>query len=179
MERIMKIQTKMVALLLTLPMAYAAVQEAALSGVIEDVNQIANMTTPVSNIIEGGAFNGNSILTGLISNNNPAGWELVMYSSNGGHFQNESETDSVLDGNQLKYTVSCDSTTHADATSGLTLPFDSSAPITVLTASSPTSATDEDSLACHLSLADGETVSELYNGTYSDTFYVELKDITT
>jgi hypothetical protein len=176
----MKIQTKLTALLLTLPIAYAA----DLSGSVTAINTLGEATMPSSFFATDGSFDGSSGIIVQIDNNNANGWEVTADSSNGSMFALQDGSGNVanynsIDGKNLQYKVACDAVAEASETTAISL-GNAASPVVISTSTIPTEATvasEAGSLICHLSAVDGETANELFAGNYKDIITLNLDNL--
>lgn len=111
-----------------------------------------------------------------VENNRTTGYSVTATSTNGGKLVNTtSGGDPGTDGNNIRYTVSCNDlesggVSYAVGASGITL---SSAESDLLTPNL-TVATPSTSTTCTIGIASGETYGELFAGTYSDTLTISF-----
>ena len=175
----MKIQTKLTALLLTLPIAYAT----DLSGSISETNGIIDLSTAPT-------LDGTSYTSGVIditlNNNAVGGWKAEATSANGSMFAlQENGTNAAdyatEDGKNLQYDVSCEELV-ADSSNleGIAAISDTTlvgnTATTISTESSP-AYPSTGSIACSIDLITGESVGELFAGSYAETITLSISNL--
>lgn len=175
----MKIQTKLTALLLTLPIAYAT----ELSGSIGVTTGSIDLSTePV--IAAAGYTPG--VITLELGNNKAEGWTAEATSVNGSMFalqeNGANATDyATADGKNLQYDVSCAELVANEtnlegiaAMSDITLVANTAT--TISTESSP-SYPSTGSIACSIDLIADESVAELFSGSYEEEITLSISDL--
>ena len=168
METIMKIQTKIAALLLTLPMAFASnTDDFTASGTSADENTIVLTSDSATIFTTAGGFDGSNALAGTVNNSNDGGWKITAVGSNGTF----KHPDGNLDGHKLDYSVGCDAIGGADATSGVLTSTEN----TISTDASPVARLHDTAFACHLTAS--ESVDELFDGTFTEVITLTSSDL--
>ena len=170
----MKIQTKITALLLTLPLAYAT----GLTGTVAaTTGSIVLSTAPT--------LDGTSYTSGVIdltlNNNAVGGWKAEAQSANASKFINSTLGD-LGDGYNFEYDISC-SEIVADANFLEAIAAKPDVDLTIADTnyviSDKTSPTypSTGSVSCTIDSLDDESVGELFAGTYTDTITISLSNL--
>jgi hypothetical protein len=178
----MKIQTKLTALLLTLPLTMAYAED--LAGAVPTISTLGTPSISGS-FFSAGAFDGADGITVQIDNNDSDGWEVTADSTNDSMFAHQASVTAgldntlnalTIDGLNLQYNIACDAVAEASSTSATSLGAYSS-PLIISTVTSPTTATVAGSLVCDIAMASGETESELFEGSYEDIITLTLNTL--
>lgn len=184
----MRTQTKLIALLLTLPMAYAA---EVLNGEIASTRylDVAINADVNSHILTASGFASDPI-TLTIDDNEVSGWKVYATSDNGSSFFHTTASNPDLtDGYNLYYNVSCDddATVGAESTgaNNILLPQTGATGILTSQNAAPSVVTDNLTINCQFAVdttsesnaSASEAIDELFAGDYGDTIVVTLTDL--
>jgi hypothetical protein len=183
----MRTQTKLITLLLTLPMAYAE----TLNG---DIASTRNLDVAINadtnnHILTESGFESNPI-TLTIDDNEVSGWKVYATSGNGSRlFLAGVTSPHLIDGYNLYYDVSCDSDSTVGAESAgannISLPTSGTTGILTSQDTAPSVVTDNLAINCQLAVdttsedndSAAEAIAELFEGEYGDTISVTLTDL--
>ena len=176
----MKIQTKLTALLLTLPIAYAT----TLSGSIAETNGSIALSTDPS---IGATGYTTGVITLTLNNNTADGWKAEAASVNGSMFAlQESGANAAdyatADGKNLQYDVSCeelvaDSSNLEGIAAMSSVSLDTANTNYVISTESSPSYPSTGSIACSIDLITGESVEELFAGSYAETITLSISNL--
>ena len=160
----MKIQTKMVALVLLGTVAFGADY-----GTVAEVSAITIDTSNAgTNMLVSGSSIADNTVGITIQNNKEEGYEVKASSSNAGKmFNDASGADTSLDGHNIHYDLVCDSAFDSYATvSDLTL---TTTPTNLIHTGTPNKATPSTASTCTIDIHNDESYDELLAGTFTDT----------
>lgn len=146
------------------------------ANLLDTINNITTVVTNETDVFSTGNFVTPNF-TVTINNNHTNGYTITARSTNGSKF-NLAGGDPNQDGQSLEYQFNCSGVTLTDTTfvpsTGLqTLTSDVSGTV-MLSVPNPSSATSDEDMTCTCQLISGETVSELFAGTYNDTVTIDI-----